>query len=52
MMSFYEFFTKTSTNLVLSTFLFYIEFVSDMSAMWEKRVKEMKASMVPNYKFV
>ncbi|CBI36626.3 unnamed protein product, partial [Vitis vinifera] len=42
MMSFYEFFTKTSTNLVLNTFLFYIEFVSDMSAipftffiMWE-----------------
>ncbi|KAJ9689136.1 hypothetical protein PVL29_014672 [Vitis rotundifolia] len=42
MMSFSEFFTKPSTNLVLNTFLFCIEFVTDMSAipftffiMWE-----------------
>ena len=29
-----EFFTKTSINIVLSEFLFYIEFVGDISAMW------------------
>ena len=30
----YEFFTKTSINIVFSAFLFYIEFFGDISAMW------------------